>query len=148
MNHQHQDERTRIREAMDRLLAGQATASNGSLTVVALAAESGVHRMALQKRHADLKNAFYERVRNETQQVPEPEKQLRATVAKLRKTILNQKDEIEELRELVTRLTLASAVLTQPVRASTEAEPVLDNVTPFRPRAGRTEPAGFPDPAG
>lgn len=81
MNHQHQDERTV--EAMDRLLAGQATASNGSLTVVALAAESGVHRMALQKRHADLKNAFYERVRNETQQVPEPEKQLRATVAKL-----------------------------------------------------------------
>ncbi|MFB7212353.1 hypothetical protein [Streptomyces sp. NPDC056255] len=42
---QHQDEHTRIRQAMDRLLAEQATASNGSLTVVALTVEAGVHRM-------------------------------------------------------------------------------------------------------
>ncbi|MET9663399.1 hypothetical protein ABZY11_42875, partial [Streptomyces sp. NPDC006510] len=53
MNEQHPDERTRIREAMDRLLQGQPTVSNGSLTVVALAAEADVHRMALMKRHAD-----------------------------------------------------------------------------------------------
>ncbi|MEG3627015.1 hypothetical protein [Streptomyces poriticola] len=32
MNEQHDDERTRIRAAIDRLLAGQATSSNGSLT--------------------------------------------------------------------------------------------------------------------
>lgn len=75
MNQQHQDERVRIREAMDRLLTGQATTSNGSLTVVALAAEADVHRMALLKRHVDLKNEFYERVRAETHQVPEAEKQ-------------------------------------------------------------------------
>ena len=37
MNHRHHNERTRIREAMERLLTGQATASNGSLTAVALA---------------------------------------------------------------------------------------------------------------
>ncbi|WP_405478406.1 hypothetical protein [Streptomyces canus] len=43
---QQQDERTRIREAMDRLFAGKATVSNGSLTAVALAAEAGVQRMA------------------------------------------------------------------------------------------------------
>ncbi|WST80147.1 hypothetical protein OG762_40150 [Streptomyces sp. NBC_01136] len=84
MNQQHQCERTRIREAMDRLLTGQATASNGSLTVVALAAEADVHRMAIVKRHADLKNEFYERVRNETQQIPETEKRLRETVTKLK----------------------------------------------------------------
>jgi hypothetical protein len=53
----------------DRLLAGQATASDGALTVVALAAEAGVHRMALIKRHADLKNEFYQRVRTGTQQI-------------------------------------------------------------------------------
>ncbi|MFH8939565.1 hypothetical protein [Streptomyces griseosporeus] len=70
---------------MNRLLAGQATTSNGSLTVVALAAEAGVHRMALLKRHADLKIEFYERVRNETQQMPEVERRLRDTVIKLRK---------------------------------------------------------------
>jgi hypothetical protein len=39
MNELHLDERTRIRAAMDRLLDGQPSSSNGSLTVVALAAE-------------------------------------------------------------------------------------------------------------
>ncbi|MFD9332935.1 hypothetical protein ACFWBF_00705 [Streptomyces sp. NPDC060028] len=138
MNQQNQEERTLIREAMDRLLAGQATASNGSLTVVALAAEAGVHRMALMKRHSDLKNEFYERVRSETQQIPEPEKRLRETVAKLKKTITNQNTELEELRQLVTRLTLANAVLTtQGKEASPEAvpAPAPDNVVPLRPPA-------------
>ncbi|MGW0770290.1 hypothetical protein [Streptomyces sp. NPDC002676] len=133
MNQQHQDERTRIREAMDRLLAGQATASNGSLTVLALAAESGVHRMALQKRHVDLKNEFHDRIRKETTQVPETEKQLRATIAKLKKTVANQRTEITELRQLVTRLTLASAVLTQGQDAPSEPVPAPDNVIPFPP---------------
>jgi len=133
VNQQHQNERTRIREAMDRLLAGEATVSNGSLTVVALAAEAGVHRMALQKRHADLKNEFYERVRKETAQVPEPEKRLRETVTKLKKTIANQREELEELRQLVTRLTLASAVLTQQDTASTDPGPMPENVVPLRP---------------
>ncbi|MGW7363092.1 hypothetical protein ACWGI8_06575 [Streptomyces sp. NPDC054841] len=131
MNEPHQDERARIREAMDRLLAGQATASNGSLTVVALAAESGVHRMALLKRHADLKNEFYERVRNETHQIPEPERRLRETVTKLKKTIAHQKAEIEELRRLVTRLTLARAVLTQESGRKAGCTSSSDNVVPF-----------------
>lgn len=56
----------RIREAMDRLLTGQATASKGSMTVAALAAGAGVHRMALYKRHVGLKREFEERVRKET----------------------------------------------------------------------------------
>ncbi|EMF56529.1 MULTISPECIES: hypothetical protein [Streptomyces] len=133
MNHQHQDERFRIREAMDRLLAGQATTSNGSLTVVALAVEAGVHRMALQRRHADLKNEFYERVRNETQQIPETERRLRETVTKLRKTLANKEAELEELRQRVTLLTLAGAVLTQKKDPTPEPPPAPDNVVPFRP---------------
>lgn len=111
MTQHHRDERASIRAAMDRLLAEQATASNGGLTIVALAAEAGVHRMALIKRHADLKNEFYERIRSETRGIPETEKRLRETVTKLKKTIANQKAEIEELRQLVTNLTLANAVL-------------------------------------
>lgn len=132
MNQQHQDERARIREAMNRLLAGQPTTSNGSLTVAALAIEASVHRMALLKRHADLKNEFYERVRTETPQIPENEKRLRETVNKLETTVANQRTEIEELRELVTRLALASAVLTQE-NPSMNAAP--DNVVRFNPRA-------------
>ncbi|MGY5072347.1 hypothetical protein [Streptomyces griseus] len=126
MNQQHRNERTRIREAMDRLLAGEATVSNGSLTVVALAAEAEVHRMALLKRHADLKNEFYERVRTETQQVPEAEKRLRETVTKLKKTLTNKEAELKKLRQLVTNLTLANAVLT---RQQSPAEPSPDHET-------------------
>lgn len=131
MNHRHQDERVRIREAMDRLLAGQPIASNGSLTVAALAIEADVHRMALLKRHVDLKNEFYERVRTETRQTPESERRLRQTVTQLKKTVANQKAEIEELRQLVTRLTLASAVLTQDDAKSAERGPGCDNIVPF-----------------
>ncbi|MEU3826747.1 hypothetical protein AB0F36_15710 [Streptomyces sp. NPDC029080] len=128
MTQQNQVERTFIREAMDRLLAGKATASNGSLTPAALAAEARVHRLGLYKRHADLKNEFEERVRTESKQVPETERRLRETVAKLKKTVANQKSEIEELRQLVTRLTLASAVLTQ---GQDKLTPPADNVMPI-----------------
>jgi hypothetical protein len=87
VNQRHEDERARIRAAADRLLAGQPAASDGALTAVALAAEAGVHRMALLKRHADLKNEFYQRVRSQTQQVTDEEKRLRQTIAKLRETV-------------------------------------------------------------
>ncbi|KOV62930.1 hypothetical protein ADL00_23505 [Streptomyces sp. AS58] len=137
---QPNDERTRIREAMDRLLAGQPTVSDGSLTVVALAVEADVHRMALFKRHADLKNEFYERVRNETRQVPETEKRLRETVAKLKKTVADQREEIDELRQQVTLLALAGAVLVDGHGSPPAPEPSLadapDNVLPFRPITG------------
>lgn len=128
MNQQHQDERTRIREAMDRLLAGQATASNGSLTVVALAAEADVHRMALLKRHSDLKNEFYERVRTESRQIPENERRLCETIAKLKKTIANQNAELEGLRRMVTQLALAGVVLTQDQGAVAEHDALPNNV--------------------
>jgi septin family protein len=131
---QQKDERARIRDAMDRLLAGRATASNGSLTVAALAAEADVHRMALLKRHADLKNEFYERVRTETQQIPETEKRLRETVTRLKTTITNQKAEIEQLRQLVTNLTLASAVLTQTNASCRGIDLTPDNVITLHPR--------------
>ncbi|WP_058043803.1 hypothetical protein [Streptomyces roseifaciens] len=133
MNQHDPDERARIRAAMDRLLAGQATTSNGSLTVVALAAEAGVHRMALIKRHADLKNEFYERVRTQARQTPEPERRLRETVTKLRKTIANQNAELAALRQLVAQLTLASAVLTNQAAADKPLSPAHDNVVPLRP---------------
>jgi len=122
MNQQRQEERARIRAAVDRLLASQPVASDGALTVVALAAEAGVHRMALLKRHADLKNEFYQRVRNETAQTPEIEARLRETVAQLQATIDSQRDELEELRRVVANLTLASAVLMQETQAM-QAQP-------------------------
>ncbi|TVZ80073.1 hypothetical protein [Streptomyces sp. BK340] len=130
MTERSSDERARIRAAIDRLLTGQPTASDGALTVVALAAEAGVHRMALQKRHADLKHEFYERVRTETKQVPESEKRLRKTVSDLKETVAAQKAEIAALRHQVAQLALANAVLTlQSKERSLEGAP--DNVVPL-----------------
>ncbi|MFF3127374.1 hypothetical protein ACFVRD_34905 [Streptomyces sp. NPDC057908] len=108
-------------------------AAVGRLTAKALAVEADVHRMALMKRHADLKTIFYERVRTETAQVPESEKKLRETVARLRQTVKDQNAEIEELRQRVTQLTLAAAVLTQKRDTPPEPDPAHDNVTPLRP---------------
>ncbi|MFE2733277.1 hypothetical protein [Streptomyces sp. NPDC059349] len=135
MTLQHHDERTRIREAMNRLLSGQATVSNGGLTISALAVEADVHRMALLKRHADLKIEFYQRVRTEKQQIPEPEQRLRKTVAKLRKTLENKEEELIELRQLVTNLTLANAVLTAQQNTPLPSPDLsaADNIIPFRP---------------
>ncbi|MFF7359115.1 MULTISPECIES: hypothetical protein [Streptomyces] len=134
MTERYTDERTRIRAAMDRLLADRPTASDGALTVVALAAEAGVHRMALQKRHADLKNEFYERVRMETKQLSESERRLRKTVSDLKETVAAQKAEITALRHRVTQLALANAVLThQGKKAEKCPNEVLDNVVPLHP---------------
>ncbi|MER5200796.1 hypothetical protein ACWD3J_45940 [Streptomyces sp. NPDC002755] len=135
MTEQSTDERTRIRAAMDRLLAGRPTASDGALTVVALAAEAGVHRMALQKRHADLKHEFYERVRIETKQPPESEKRLRKTVSDLKETVAAQKAEITALRYQVTQLALANAVLTrQGHHLSESSAEAPANVVPLHPK--------------
>lgn len=93
---------------MDRLLSGKATASNGSLTSSPWPPEANVHRMALMKRRAGLKNEFYEWVSNETRQSLEPETQLRGDPRQAQKDHSNQLSAIDELRQLVTRLTLAS----------------------------------------
>ncbi|QUW85720.1 hypothetical protein SMIR_42565 (plasmid) [Streptomyces mirabilis] len=132
MNQQHEDERSRIRAAMDRLLAGQPTCSNGSLTVVALAAEAGVHRMALQKRHADLKEEFYARVRTETHQTPEVERRLRKEVVRLKEVLKESRAAEANSRHRAEQMALAAAVLIlrQP---GAQDQPPPDNVIPLRP---------------
>jgi hypothetical protein len=57
------DERGRIRAAMKRILAGTPQNSSGALTIVALAHEADVPRNALTQRHLDLKNEFYEHIK-------------------------------------------------------------------------------------
>lgn len=141
----------RIRPAIDRLLAGQVIKSDGSLTVVALAIEADVNRMAPQKRHSDLKTEFYARVRAETRQIPETEKRLQQRVGKLTKAVATQAAEIERLQHLVRNLVLANAVLRAAIGPSAEtalpAQPIVfesvnpshaadpvSNVVPFRQR--------------
>jgi septal ring factor EnvC (AmiA/AmiB activator) len=96
-------ERERIRAAMDRILAGTPERSNGALTVVALAIEADVPRNALTQRHTDLKNEFYQRVR-ERGAPSEDEARLRATIARLKKTIEGKNRELAQLRADVPAL--------------------------------------------
>jgi hypothetical protein len=132
MNQQHEGERARIRAAMDRLLAGQPTHSNGSLTAVALAAEADVHRMALHKRHVDLKEEFYARVRAETHQTPEVEKRLRKEVVRLKEALKESRVTEAESRRRAEQVVLAAAVLI--LRKSTgQDQPVPGSVVPLRP---------------
>ncbi|MEW2522327.1 hypothetical protein [Actinacidiphila alni] len=97
------DERDRIRAAMDRILNGTPQASNGALTIVALAQEADVPRNALTQRHLDLKNEFYEHVK-ERGATPDAEARLRKSIVKLKKTIANKNEELDQLRSDVPAL--------------------------------------------
>lgn len=105
------DEREQIRAAMDRILAGTPERSNGALTVVALAIEAGVPRNALTQRHTDLKNEFYQRIKEHGAD-NEDEARLRTTIARLRKTIEAKNRELAQLRADVPALVRAVSQLT------------------------------------
>ena len=105
------DERDQIRAAMDRILAGTPERSNGALTIVALALEAGVPRNALTQRHTDLKDEFYQRIR-EAGADNGDEARLRATIARLRQTIAGKNKELSQLRADVPALVRAVHQLT------------------------------------
>lgn len=132
MNQQHEDERSRIRTAMDRFLMRPAHLLNSSLTVVALAAEAGVHRMALHKRHADLKEEFYARVRTETPQTPEVGRRLRKEVVRLKEALKDSRAAEAESRHRAEQMALAAAVLILR-RPDNQDQPAHGNVIPLRP---------------
>jgi len=126
-------ERSRIIDAIDRLLAGAPEHSSGSLTVEGLAAEAEVHRMALYKRHADLREEFNERVRTETRQTPESETRLRKENAKLKQSLKDACAREAAARWTAEQITLAAAVLTADIRnKDAEAAQTEANVIPFR----------------
>jgi len=96
---------------MDRILAGAPERSNGALTIVALVIEAGVPRNALTQRHTDLKNEFYQSIR-ERGADNEDEARLRATIARLKKTIEGKNRELAQLRADVPALVRAVNQLT------------------------------------
>ena len=134
------DERDRIRAAMDRILAGTPHASTGGLTIVALAQEADVPRNALTQRHTDLKNEFYEHVKQRGA-TPDVEVRLRAEIAKLKKTIANQRKELVQLRadvpalvRVVNQLSAENTELREsPIRSTGRVIPL--------PRQERNRPA-------
>ncbi|MFF2254174.1 MULTISPECIES: hypothetical protein [unclassified Streptomyces] len=134
------DERERIRAAMDRILGGTPQASNGALTIVALAQEAGVPRNALTQRHLDLKNEFYARVQ-ERGATSDVEVRLRKTITQLKKTIANKNAELDQLRadvpalvRTVNQLTLENQQLRQELTLRTS------NVVALRQQPVRPAP--------
>ncbi|MGW3690291.1 hypothetical protein [Streptomyces sp. NPDC005125] len=133
------DERDRIRDAMERILAGTPQASNGALTIVALAQEASVPRNALTQRHLDLKNEFYERIK-ERGATPDVEARLRKKIVELKETISNKNKELDQLRtdvpalvRVVNQLTLKNQELRE---ALTNSRP---NVIPIQRRQLRSD---------
>ncbi|MFD7537613.1 hypothetical protein [Streptomyces sp. NPDC059819] len=133
------DERDRIRGAMDRILTGTPHTSNGALTIVALAHEAGVPRNALTQRHLDLKNEFYERVK-ERGATPDVEVRLRQKIVKLKETISNKNKELDRLRadvpalvRVVNQLTLENQELREALASS------HPNVVPIQRRQLRPD---------
>ncbi|CAA0123167.1 Uncharacterised protein [Mycolicibacterium vanbaalenii] len=121
------DERDRIHAAMIRILNGTPQHSNGALTIVALAHEAQVPRNALTQRHTDLKNDFYQHVR-ERGGPSEVEARLRKTIAKLRATSENKTGELNQLRADVPALVRVIQQLTienQQLRAQGAEVPAL-----------------------
>jgi septal ring factor EnvC (AmiA/AmiB activator) len=134
------DERAQVRAAMDRILAGTPERSNGALTVVALALEAGVPRNALTQRHTDLKNEFYQRIRERGADNGD-EARLRATIARLKQTIARKNKELAQLRADVPALVRAVHQLTlenqqlRDMRASTRGSVIsFPRREPVRPR--------------
>jgi chromosome segregation ATPase len=121
-------ERDRIRAAMNRILAGTPERSNGALTVVALAIEAGVPRNALTQRHTDLKDEFYQHIRDRSADNGD-EARLRATVAKLRQTIANKNTELAQLRADVPALVRAVNTLTLELQGTRAELAALGNIT-------------------
>lgn len=114
------DERQVIRDAMTRLLAGDAIRSNGALTIVSLAEEAGVKRHLLTHRHTDLRDEFYDRVRSQGQ-VPHSEIALRAQIMKLEKSLDKAREEKKRLRAENRLLRRMNNVLSVEKAAAEEA---------------------------
>jgi hypothetical protein len=105
------DERADIEAAMDRLLEGIPLRSDGSLTVVALAAEAGVKRHVLTHKHTDLKDRFYARIKAQ-HSVPASEIALREENADLRRKLDDMRAERDEYKHAADALARALNVLT------------------------------------
>ena len=92
-------ERRQIRDAMDRLIAGEPIRSDGKLTIKTLAVEAGLKRWYLTHRHTDLKDEFYDRVRVQDA-TPATMAALHAEIAELKEA---RKRDREALRDAVAR---------------------------------------------
>ena len=138
------DERDRITAAMTRILSGRPERSNGALTIVAQAQEAGVPRNALTQRHLDLKNQFYEHVKQRGA-IPDVEVRLRATFMRLKKTIAGTNEELAQLRADIPALVrVINQLAAENLELRTQLQMPAAKVVPIRPGNGQPIPPPSP----
>ena len=91
------DRRT-IRDAMDRLIAGDPVRSDGKLTIKSLAEEAGVKRWMLTHRHTDLQDEFRARIAGFGAE-PEPVRKLKQQVGDLQQENERLRRDLRDARQ-------------------------------------------------
>jgi septal ring factor EnvC (AmiA/AmiB activator) len=100
----------------------------------ALALEAGVPRNALTQRHTDLKNEFYQHIKEKGADNGD-EVRLRATIARLKKTLAAKNKELAQLRADVPALVRAVNQLTLENQQLRDMRTTGGTVVPFPGRA-------------
>ena len=132
MSSEDQDYRA-IRDGMDRLLKGEPIGSDGSLTAVALAAESRVPRWRLYDRYQDLLDEFRTRAALQDNR-PRALRDLLEKHAKLKKRHIGTRNKLAQSVADVKRLSCVVNVLTLELEKARLKEPPSDphpRVTPI-----------------
>ena len=141
-------ERFLIRDAMTRLLEGDALYSDGKLTVKSLAIEARVKRWLLTHKHTDLREEFYERVRSQNA-TPTAMRELYEKLSRIEEERAQDRDALREVRaenELLARALAVLAARKGPDRRGERATHGTVRGFP-RPESAVDPPAG-PRPAG
>jgi len=103
--------RKAIRDAMDRLLAGNPIRSDGKLTIKSLASEAKVKRWVLTHQHTDLQSEFRLRCDNQGK-TPANQQELVEKHATMKNQIEKYKAKLADTTEENHRLTRIVQVLT------------------------------------
>lgn len=107
----HDAERRTIRDAIERLLAGEPVRSDGKLTIKSLADEAGVKRWLLTHRHTDLQTEFRDRI-DGLGTTPEPVRKLEERINALETDNRRLGDQLREAKATVSMLERLVAVET------------------------------------
>lgn len=108
-------DRVRIRDAMDRLLAGAPLNSDGKLTIKSLAAEAGVKRWLLTHKHTDLQDEFRAKAANQddtplaVRAAHADMQALQTRIAELSAALAIERETVKRLERVVNVLTLTQA---------------------------------------
>ena len=128
-------QRRTIRDAMDRLLAGDPIRSDGNLTIKSLADEAGVKRWLLTHRHTDLQDEFRDKIRTRGS-TPEAMRALVARNEELRQQLKQARDELRQSRSENNHYARVIQVLTLELDQAHAAAGTATTLTPIS-RAAR-----------